>query len=58
MDYILRDIDAELWSKVKVKATQERKSVRDLIFDGLKWYITPMDTTSKNTIMSDRKKKD
>ena len=41
MDYILRDIDIELWSKVKAKATLERKTMREVIFEGLKWYITP-----------------
>ncbi len=41
MDYILRDIDIELWSKVKAKATLERKTMREVIFDGLKWYVTP-----------------
>ncbi len=47
MDYILRDIDIELWSKVKAKATLERKTMREVIFEGLNWYITPMETTSK-----------
>ncbi len=40
MDYILRDIDIELWSKVKAKATLERKTMREAIFEGLKWYAT------------------
>ncbi len=40
MDYILRDIDIELWSKVKAKATLERKTMREAIFEGLKWYVT------------------
>jgi hypothetical protein len=35
MDYILRDIDIELWSKVKEKATLERKTMREVIFEGL-----------------------
>jgi hypothetical protein len=39
MDYILRDIDIELWSKVKAKATLERKTMREVIFESLKWYI-------------------
>ncbi len=38
MDYILRDIDIELWSKVKAKATLERKTMREAIFEGLRWY--------------------
>jgi len=41
MDYILRDIDIELWSKVKAKATLERKTMREVIFESLKHYITP-----------------
>ena len=45
MDYILRDIDIELWSKVKAKATLERKTMREVIFEGLKWYITPVEAT-------------
>ena len=40
MDYILRDIDIELWSKVKAKATLERKTMREVIFEGLKRYIS------------------
>ena len=53
MDYILRDIDIELWSKVKAKATLERKTMREAIFDGLKWYIMPAETAA----VSDKKKK-
>jgi hypothetical protein len=45
MDYILRDIDIELWSKVKAKATLERKTMREVIFEGLKWYIAPVETS-------------
>ncbi len=52
MDYILRDIDIELWSKVKAKATLERKTMREVIFEGLKWYVTPGETT-----ISEKKKK-
>jgi len=40
MDYILRDIDIELWNKVKAKATLERKTMREVIFEGFKWYVT------------------
>ena len=40
MDYILRDIDIELWSKVKGKPTLERKAMREVIFESLKWYVT------------------
>jgi len=45
MDYILRDIDIELWSKVKAKATLERKTMREVIFEGLKWYTRPVETS-------------
>jgi len=45
MDYILRDIDIELWSKVKAKATLERKTMREVTFEGLKWYIRPAETS-------------
>ena len=53
MDYILRDINIELWSKVKAKATLERKTIREVIFESLKWYISPAETTAA----SNRKKK-
>jgi hypothetical protein len=43
MDYILRDIDIELWSKVKAKATLERKTMREAIFEGLKWYVASVE---------------
>jgi hypothetical protein len=42
-----------LWSKVKAKATLERKTMREVIFEGLKWYITPVETATS----SDKKKK-
>ena len=54
MDYILRNIDIELWSKVKAKATLERKTMREVIFESLKWYIAPPVQPSAN---SDKKKK-
>ena len=53
MDSILRDIDTELWSKVKAKATLERKTMRGVIFEGLKWYVKPAETTAS----PDKKKK-
>jgi hypothetical protein len=53
MDYILGDIDIELWSKVKANATLERKTMREVIFESLKWYITPVETTAS----PDKKKK-
>ncbi len=43
IDSILRDIDIELWSKVK--ATLERKTMREVIFESLRWYITPVETS-------------
>jgi len=52
VDYILRDIDIELWSKVKAKATLERKTMREVIFEGLKWYIAAGETATP-----DKKKK-
>ena len=53
MDYVMRDIDTELWSKVKTKATLERKTMHEVIFENLKWHITQVETTSG----SDKKKK-
>ncbi len=47
MDYILSDIDIELWSKVKAKATLERKSMREVLFEGLKWYVTASEIPAK-----------
>lgn len=58
MDYILRDIDIELWSKVKAKATLERKTMREVIFESLKWYITPAETTANSNRKKKTKKKD
>ena len=40
----LGDIDIGLWTKVKAKATLERKTMREVIFEGLKWHITPVET--------------
>jgi len=53
MDYYLKDIDIELWGKVKAKGTLERKTMREVIFENLKWYVTPVETTAS----SDKKKK-
>ena len=58
MDYILRDIDIELWSKVKAKATLERKTMRDAIFEGLKWYMRPVETSPRSCKKKKTKKKD
>jgi len=58
MDYILRDIDIELWSKFKEKGTLERKTMREVIFESLKQYITPMETTTSSDKKKKGKKKD
>ena len=51
--YILRGIDIELWSKAKAKATLERKTIREVIFESLKWYIKPTEIATS----SEKKKK-
>jgi len=56
MDYILRDIDIELWSKVKAKATLERKTMREAIFEGLKWYAALAETPASVQKKKGRKK--
>lgn len=56
--YILRDIDIELWSKVKAKATLERKTMREVIFESLKQYITPVEITASPDKKKRGKKKD
>ena len=58
MDYILRDIDRELWSKVNAKASIERKTMREVIFENLKWYITPVETATSSDKKKKGKKKD
>jgi len=35
-----------LWSKVKAKATLERKTMWEVIFEGLKWYVTPEESAA------------
>ena len=45
MDYILRDINIEFWSEVKAKATLERKAMREVIFESLRWHMAPAETT-------------
>ena len=52
------DIDIESWSKVKAKATLERKTMRELIFEGLNWYIRPVETTASSDKEKKGKKKD
>ncbi len=56
MDYILRDIDIELWSKVKAKATLERKTMREVIFEGLKWYVTLAEVPATSQKKKEKKK--
>ncbi len=58
MFYTLRDIDIELWSKVKAKATLECKTMRDVIFGGLKWYLTPVEIPASSDKKKKRRKKD
>jgi hypothetical protein len=61
MDYILRNIDIELWSKVKAKATLERKTMREAIFEGLKLYLRqvqpPIGSKKKKAKQKDLKKR-
>ena len=49
MDYILRDIDINLWAQAKQKGTVERKSMREALCEGLMWYVRPEEapTTSQ-----------
>jgi hypothetical protein len=35
-----------LWSKVRAKATLERKTMREVIFESLKQYIRPVETAA------------
>lgn len=38
-NYLLRDIPADLWRKVKVKCDLEQRSIRQVIFDRLEKWI-------------------
>jgi len=58
MDYILRDIDINLWAQAKQKATVERKSMREVLFEGLKWYVTPAEISASTDKKKKGKKKD
>lgn len=40
VDYILRDIPAELHRAAKVRAAQDGKTLRDIILEGLRLRIT------------------
>jgi len=55
---LLGDIDIELWSKVKAKATLERKTMREVIFGSLKQYIKPVETAAGSDKKKKAKKKD
>jgi hypothetical protein len=48
--YFINDFDAGLGSKAKAKAILERKTTREVIFGGFKWYIKAAEnpTTSDN----------
>ncbi len=52
-DHVRKDIDMELWGKAKAKATLERKTMCEVIFEGLKWYLKPTEIA----IFSEKKKK-
>ena len=40
-DYILKNIDPELWRKVKIKTAIEGKTVKQVLLDALKRYANP-----------------
>ena len=58
MDYILRDIDINLWAQAKQKATVERKSMKEVLLEGLKWYVTPEETPATPQKKKGKKKVD
>jgi hypothetical protein len=39
--FLLRDIPAELWDQVKLKASDDRLSIRDVILNLLQDYVKP-----------------
>jgi hypothetical protein len=41
VDYILKGIPGELWHQAKVKAVQERTTMKQVLLDALKKYIKP-----------------
>jgi hypothetical protein len=47
-----------LWSKVKAKATLERKTMRQVIFESFKWYIKPMEIATSSEKKKEGKKSD
>jgi hypothetical protein len=48
MNYILRDIDIELWSKVKAEEALERKTMWEVILESLKWYLKPAEIATSS----------
>lgn len=40
MTYLLRDIDPELWTRVKVRAAREHHSIRHLLLCFLRAYVS------------------
>lgn len=36
--YLLRDVDPDLWVRVKVRAAQERRPIRDVLIELLRDY--------------------
>jgi hypothetical protein len=38
--------------------TLDRKTMREVIFEGLKWYVSPTGTTTSSDKKKKRKKKD
>ena len=39
MTYLLRDIDADLWARVKARAARDRISIRELLVRFLRSYV-------------------
>jgi plasmid stability protein len=39
MTYLLRDIDPDLWARVKTRAARDRHSVKDVILRLLRAYV-------------------
>ncbi len=54
----MKGIGIELWSKVKAKATLERKTMREVIFESLKWYVKPAEMATSSEKEKKGKKND
>lgn len=39
MTYLLRDVDGDLWARVKARAARDRYSMRDVILRLLRAYV-------------------